>query len=242
MKTRYRIGKGKRLVVLTGAGVSAESGISTFRDVNGLWNNYKIEEVANYGAFLNQPEIVWQFYRLRYEQLASVKPNAAHLALAKAEKLMGERFRLITQNVDGLHGRAGSRNIWEMHGSLLRSFCSRCGEEVLTENLDLSEPVPKCGKCGGNMRPDIVWFGEQPYYLNEISAAVDNCDFLLIVGTSGVVYPAAALAGLAKDAGAVILGVNLETPENMRNITEFHLGKAGDILPELLEELLGEEK
>ncbi len=239
MKKKYKIKPGERVVVLTGAGISAESGIKTFRDSDGLWKNHKIEEVASMDGFRANPELVWEFYKLRFHQLAEVKPNPAHYALVKLENHVPDTFTLITQNVDGLHWVAGNENVLEMHGSLKRCICSDCREEFRTREVDLTKKVPECPECRGYLRPDIIWFGEEPYYLYEIMREVEICNYLIVVGTSGIVYPAAGLLEKAKECGATTIGVNLQKPENIANIDEFHEGKAGIILPELVAQLTG---
>lgn len=238
MRKRHR--ELPQIVVLSGAGLSAESGISTFRDVNGLWNNYRIEEVASYEAFCHKPELVWEFYKMRFLQLKDVIPNPAHYAIARLEKSFSDNLTIITQNVDGLLSIAGCQRVLEMHGSLLRSYCNKCHTRIPTSELDLSLPVPRCTKCGGHMRPDIVWFGEVPHYMEEIQQALHNVDIFMVIGTSGVVYPAAAFLSLAKNRNAKTLGVNLRKPQNLVYIDEFHQGKAGEILPSLVEKLLKE--
>lgn len=238
--TDYRIKPKEKVVVLTGAGISAESGIKTFRDENGLWRNWKIEEVASYDAFTQNPSLVWEFYRMRYLQLSEVSPNPAHHALAEFEDKLAGRYTLITQNVDGLHLEAGSRHVLEMHGSLRRTFCDNCGKKYATNEINVHEEVPECKICGGNLRPDIVWFGEIPYSLDKIEAAMQGCDLFLVIGTSGVVYPAAGLLSIARSNNSYCIGVNLDAPSNLGLLNEFHQGKAGEILPKLLNELTGE--
>ncbi len=224
------------ILVLTGAGISAESGISTFRDSDGLWEKHRIEDVATPEAFIRDPVLVWKFYKQRYFQALSVLPNAGHYALAELEARLGERFGLITQNVDGLHRKAGNNNLYEMHGSLFGSFCSECRAHHQIDSIDLSMDVPLCRKCGEKLRPDIVWFGEVPYYLYEIERLLKKCDVFMVVGTSGLVYPAAGFVMTAKYFGARIIGVNLERPANSSVIEEFYQGKAGEILPELVKQ------
>jgi NAD-dependent deacetylase len=237
----YRINESAKLIVLTGAGISAESGIKTFRDQNGLWKNYRIEEVASPQAFWHEPETVWEFYLMRYRQLAKVAPNAAHRALADLENTLGDNFTLITQNVDDLHQRAGSARILPMHGSLSDCRCVKCRIKFKMTEINLEQQVPLCPRCGGLLRPDIVWFGETPYHLDDINTAIDSADYLIVVGTSGVVYPAAGFLSQAKFKGAVTIGINLQKPDNFRYFDEFHQGKASELLPELLKTLLGEK-
>ncbi len=236
MKTNIKLNKTDKLVVLSGAGISAESGLKTFRDNNGLWENHRVEEVATPEAFRSNPKMVWRFYKQRYFQLAEVHPNPGHFALKKLEDFLGKNFFIITQNVDGLHYLAGNKRVLEMHGSLRKCFCSKCFQKYEMKEVDLSPIIPICEKCKGNLRPDIVWFGEMPHFLNEIDEILKKADYFLIVGTSGVVYPAAQFLYIAKHYGAKTIGVNLTKPENVRLIDEFYQGKAGEILPELVEE------
>ena len=236
MISKFRINKEDRLVVLTGAGISAESGLKTFRDNNGLWENHRVEEVATPEAFRSNPEMVWRFYKQRYFQLAEVHPNPGHFALKKLEDFLKQNFFIITQNVDGLHFQAGNNRVLEMHGSLRKCFCSKCFQKYEMQEIDLSPDVPVCEKCKGNLRPDIVWFGEMPHFLNEIDEILKKADYFLVVGTSGVVYPAAQFLSIARHYGAKTIGVNLAEPENVRMIDEFRQGKAGEILPGLVEE------
>ena len=240
MISKFRINKENRLVILTGAGISAESGLKTFRDNNGLWENHRVEEVATPEAFRSNPEMVWRFYKQRYFQLAEVHPNPGHFALKKLEDFLKQNFFIITQNVDGLHFQAGNNRVLEMHGSLRKCFCSKCFQKYEMQEIDLSPDVPVCEKCKGNLRPDIVWFGEMPHFLNEIDEILKKADYFLVVGTSGVVYPAAQFLSIARHYGAKTIGVNLAEPENVRMIDEFRQGKAGEILPGLVEEWMSE--
>ncbi|MDD2649966.1 MAG: NAD-dependent protein deacylase, partial [Candidatus Cloacimonetes bacterium] len=159
MKTNYSLNKDDFVVVLTGAGISAESGIKTFRDSDGLWENHPVEEVATPQGYRANPKLVWEFYKQRYNQLSEVEPNPGHFALAKLEEFLGERFCLITQNVDDLHRRAGTKNLLEMHGQLTSCFCTKCNEHFAVKDIDLDKDIPPCLSCDGLLRPDIVWFG-----------------------------------------------------------------------------------
>jgi NAD-dependent protein deacetylase/lipoamidase len=223
-----------RVFVLTGAGVSAESGIPTFRGVGGLWRNYRIEEVASPHAWRRDPKFVWEFYSMRRQVASAAKPNPAHFALAKLEQSLGERLFLCTQNVDDLHEQAGSRNVVHMHGELFKSRCDTCGRPPF-EDRNLCEPpaeVPRC-QCGGRIRPHICWFGEMPFELDRIFGALNECTVFMAVGTSGVVEPAASfVASVFGRARAIYVGP--EEPANESLFTECHLGKAGEVLPELL--------
>ena len=224
----------QRVAVLTGAGVSKESGIPTFRDEDGLWRNYRPEELASPEAFASNPRLVWEWYEMRRETIAKARPNAGHLALARLEQRT-PRFTLITQNVDGLHEDAGSRNVQRLHGSIWITRCFLCGEEREDRRVPFSELPPRCA-CGGMLRPGVVWFGEplpQDVWDNAEQAA-RNADLLLVVGTSAVVYPAASLVPLAARAGATVVEINPgETP--LTAAVAYSLrGPAGEILPRLI--------
>jgi NAD-dependent deacetylase len=233
--------KAERVAVLTGAGVSAESGVATFRGSGGLWEGYQIEEVATPFAFARNPALVWRFYNMRRAQLWTVKPNPGHLALAQMEQRQrwgGDRFTLITQNVDGLHRAAGSNNVLELHGNLARVRCTGCGHVEERPNEDLPE-LPHCDECRAMLRPDIVWFHEMlPEDVWSAAAlATGRCDCFLVVGTSAVVYPAAGLIDAARAVGATVIEVNLEaTPATVQGTIALR-GKSGEILPRLLEQV-----
>jgi NAD-dependent deacetylase len=229
-----------RLLVLTGAGVSAESGVPTFRDANGLWENHSIEQVATPSGFEEDPALVWRFYSERRRKAAGVKPNPGHAALAAAEEKMGDRFLLVTQNIDGLHQRAGSRRVIEIHGSLFRTRCHGCDREPFADERE-HVPVPSCELCGGRLRPAVVWFGEMidPGILRAIGRFVDEARrghfVFLAVGTSGAVYPAAGLVIEARGAGGETWLVNAEPAENRGAFHHFLQGPSGQILPELFD-------
>jgi NAD-dependent deacetylase len=226
------IRRAMRVFVLTGAGISAESGVPTFRDANGLWERHRIEDVATPEAFERNPRLVWKFYSDRRRQVAQVQPNPAHAALAELERFLGDRLFLCTQNVDPLHERAGSSRVHHMHGELLRTRCSLCGAPPFADDRAYDEP-PRC-ECGGLLRPDVVWFGEIPEGMREIGEAVARCDLFLTVGSSGAVYPAAGLVAEARAAGtARTVYVGLERPENAGMFDECRLGRAGEVLPRL---------
>lgn len=227
------IKKTHTVTVLTGAGISAESGVRTFHDNNGLWEDYRVEDVATPEAFERDPKLVWQFYNERRKQAKTVVPNPAHTACVRLEEYLKGRFTLITQNVDPLHQVAGSKNILPMHGELFKIRCTRCGK-VEENDRDLPA-LPHCS-CSGLLRPHIVWFGEMPQYMEKIQTAVSGCDFFITIGTSGMVYPAAGLLAVAKQAGVVTIGVNLDKPENVSLIDHFFQGKAGELLPELIDQ------
>lgn len=232
--------RARHVVVLTGAGVSAESGLPTFRDaLTGLWARHRPEDLATPEAFERDPGTVWAWYRMRREAALAAEPNSAHLALAKLEAL-APRFTLVTQNVDGLHRRAGSRNVVELHGDLTRARCSREGVAVerWEEPVGGGEP-PRCERCGAYLRPDVVWFGEQlpEKALHHAWAAVHDCDVFLAVGTSNLVEPAASLPWLAAARGAVVGVINTSMDGQRSGVGIHHLtGRAGQLLPELVRE------
>jgi len=225
----------KSIAILTGAGISAESGLSTFRGSEGIWSKFRPEELANMDAFLRNPERVWEWYQYRRDVLDSAKPNPAHIALATWERLSSD-FTLITQNVDGLHQAAGSQNIIELHGNLKVNRCLECGAESDMENIRFAGRVPVC-ECGGLLRPGVVWFGEMlpEAAISEAFAVSKSCDLFVVVGTSAVVYPAASLPEIAKDYGASIIEINPE-PTSISRWADFVLShNAGDVLPQLVD-------
>ena len=235
--------KDTRVVILTGAGISAESGIRTFRASDGLWEDHRIEDVATPFAWMRDPELVWGFYQGRRRQLLEVIPNPAHEALVKLEKFLGDDFLLITQNVDDLHSRAGSTKLIHMHGELQKLRCEQCGEVVVAmEDEHLMDGYVACTACGAErLRPHIVWFHEMPLHMREIDRAVADCDVFIAIGTSGHVYPAAGLLGIAQSCGAYCIGLNLDLPQNVELFDEFHQGKAGELLPDLIQRWTGGE-
>lgn len=229
------------LVVLTGAGLSAESGVPTFRGVDGLWEGHRIEEVASPEAFIYTPGLVHRFYNLRRAALKTVEPNAAHHALVRLEKAWPGAFVHITQNVDDLNERAGAQKLLHMHGELKKIRCVWC-RTVLRweEDLAVLAPCPECGQTG-KLRPDIVWFGEMPYYIDEITRALETADLFVCIGTSGVVYPAAGFARLAAEKQASrLIEINLEPTGISSHFTEHRHGLASVEVPRLVEELLAE--
>jgi len=224
-----------RIAVLTGAGISAESGVPTFRGAGGFWRGRSALDLATPQAFARDPERVWDFYRFRIAGLERVEPNEGHRALARLEERC-ERFWLITQNVDGLHRAAGSRNVVELHGNLARSRCVACDYACASRDLP-DAPVPICPVCGSRLRPAVVWFGEMlpRAELARTEEAVRECDVMLVVGTSGVVEPAASLARRASSRGAGVVEVNLE-PTPLTPVADVTvLGRAGIVLPLLVE-------
>jgi NAD-dependent deacetylase len=224
----------RSVAVLTGAGVSAESGVPTFRGADGLWKRHRAESLATPEAFARDPKLVWEWYDWRRAVLSGVKPNAGHYALAELEKRT-PNFTLITQNVDGLHEVAGSRNILRVHGSIWILRCLQCGREEEDRRAPLPEIPPRC-TCGGMLRPGVVWFGEAlpTQVWRAAEAAARSCDLLLVIGTSALVYPAAGLAHLAKSSGARIVEINLAETPLSREIDEFLLGPSGELLPRLI--------
>jgi NAD-dependent deacetylase len=223
-----------KVFILTGAGVSAESGIPTFRGVNGLWRNYRVGEVASPHAWRRDPRLVWEFYSMRRRVAAEAKPNPAHFALAKLEDALGDRLFLCTQNVDDLHEQAGSKNVVHMHGELFKSRCDSCSRPPFrdTNTYDPPAELPRC-ECGGRIRPHICWFGEVPFEMGRIYEALDGCTVFMAVGTSGVVEPAASFVAHAAGRARTFY-VGAEEPANASAFTECHLGKAGEIAPKLL--------
>jgi NAD-dependent deacetylase len=232
--------KATRITVLTGAGVSQESGLLTFRDAqSGLWAQYRPEDLATPTAFARNPKLVWDWYAMRRESAKGASPNAGHYALAEMENMIPD-FTLITQNVDGLHHMAGSKNILELHGNILNVRCSECGTFAEAWENSL-ESVPRCKKCNGLLRPDVVWFEESlpRVQLDSAINATRACQVFFSIGTSGVVHPAAALAHAAKAEGAVVVEINAEpTPLTPKVDFAFH-GKSGEILPELVKSVWG---
>jgi NAD-dependent deacetylase len=223
-----------RLFVLTGAGVSAESGLATFRGSGGLWNGFRVEDVATPEAWDANPQLVWNFYSMRRRDALAAQPNAAHRALAAIELTMGDRFYLCTQNVDDLHERAGSRRVHHMHGSLFQSRCVRCNQPFMDQAAyETAAELPRCGVCGKPVRPHIVWFGEIPLDMQGIYRELANATQLLVVGTSGSVYPAAGLVNIANDRGIRTIYVGPEKPLNAGSFDEILLGPATEILPSL---------
>jgi NAD-dependent deacetylase len=222
-----------RLFVLTGAGVSAESGIPTFRGVGGLWRNHRIEEVASPHAWRRDPRLVWDFYSMRRRVASAAKRNPAHFALAKLEQMLEDRIFLCTQNVDDLHEQAGSKRVIHMHGELFKSRCVTCSRPPFRDTSVYEPPtdLPRC-ECGGGIRPHICWFGEVPFELDRIFGALEGCTVFMAVGTSGVVEPAASLVAHIGKRGRTIY-VGMEEPANVSAFTECHLGNASEVLPDL---------
>ena len=233
---REALRKSLSISVLTGAGISAESGIPTFRAKDGLWSKFRPEELANIQAFMKNPRLVWEWYQYRRKIITEAEPNPGHYALAQWEG-QHDSFTLITQNVDGLHARAGSQNIIELHGNIMRNRCLSCGNVSETENVNLEGEVPLC-VCGGMLRPDVVWFGEMlpPEAVNAAFHAAETADVFLSVGTSALVHPAASLPEIAKSSGAFLFEINLEPTPLTPHVDVFLEGPSGEILPELFSE------
>lgn len=233
-EARQLIARSQAMVALTGAGISAESGVPTFRGKEGLWKNYSPEELATPQAFARNPLLVWEWYQWRRGLIAKVKVNAGHLALAQLERMVPD-FTLVTQNVDGLHGLAGSKQVLEIHGSIWKTLCAGCGETRENRELELELP-PRCSRCDSLLRPAVVWFGESldQEIMALATAAISRCDLMIVVGTSGVVQPVASFPFIARDKGAAIIEVNLErTPvSSISNLVL--LGKAAQLLPRLV--------
>jgi NAD-dependent deacetylase len=228
----------RAIVVLTGAGISAESGVSTFRDKDGVWSKVDYRDVATPEAFQRDPGRVHDFYNMRRRGLVGIAPNAAHHALVELEQRHSGAFTLVTQNVDNLHASAGSKNLIHMHGQLTRAFCRYCdAHHDCTSDLQVTTPCPSCRRAGG-MRPDIVWFGEMPYHMDEIGARLDDCDLFISIGTSGNVYPAAGFVEHARSAGAHCVELNLEPSEGASRFHATRNGRATAIVPAFVTEVL----
>ena len=229
-----------RIVILTGAGISAESGLATFRGPDGLWEGHRVEDVATPEAFARNPDLVQRFYDARRARLAEVEPNAAHRALARLDAEWPGELLIVTQNVDDLHERAGARRLLHMHGALHSAWCRACDERLPWEGGLRDGPAcPACG-AAGQLRPDIVWFGEMPYDMDRIDAALRACDLFVSIGTSGAVYPAAGFVQTARYVGARTLEMNLEPSLGSVYFEEVRTGSAGVLVPAWVEEVLAE--
>ncbi|MFM7180927.1 MAG: NAD-dependent deacylase [Verrucomicrobiales bacterium] len=218
------------VVILTGAGISAESGLPTFRDANGVWEGHRFEDVATPEAFQRDPELVHRFYNLRRAAAIRVAPNAAHAAIARLEAALPEHCLLVTQNIDGLHQRAGSQPLC-MHGEIAKARCASCGEiSECPGDLDTASVCQACSATG-SLRPHVVWFGEMPLFLDEISEALARCDYFLSIGTSGHVYPAAGFARMANQSGARCIEFNVAETMTSRDFHEHITGPATETVP-----------
>ena len=233
-QTRVWLRKARRVAVLTGAGVSAESGVPTFRGKEGLWKHYRPEDLATPDAFLRDPRLVWQWYNWRRGLVARAQPNRGHYALADMER-QARDFTLITQNVDDLHEQAGSRNVLKLHGDIWQVRCLSCERQWIDTRPAIAELPPRCG-CGGLLRPGVVWFGEElvPGVWDRAEEAARKADLFLVIGTSAVVYPAAGLVRVAKCAGAKVVEINLAETVITNQIDEFLPGPCGELLPKLI--------
>jgi NAD-dependent deacetylase len=232
-----RLKKAEFVSALTGAGVSAESGVPTFRDPGGIWEKFRPEQLANFEAFMSDPDFVWSWYQHRREIMREVKPNPGHYALVEFEDLFKE-FNLITQNIDNLHYRAGSKNVTELHGNIERNYCVSC--KTFYNEIDITEKkVILCKKCGSIIRPDVVWFGEilPRKELLFAEECAKNSDVFFSIGTSAEVYPAAMLPMIAKQSGAYVVEVNTRPTVMTMDVDEVIQGKSGEILSELVKEL-----
>lgn len=237
-KLRSLLQRVKSVCVLTGAGISAESGVATFRGPEGLWSKLKPEELANFDAFMRNPELVWDWYNYRKKIIHDVKPNNAHYALVRFEEFVRD-FTLVTQNIDNLHFRAGSKHVLELHGNIERSYCIDCDKFADPIEFLSEKKLPRCSYCSGLLRPDVVWFGEMlPDGVFEAAEeAACLCELFLTIGTSAVVYPAAGLPSIAHNHGAYVVEINTESTELSRRVDETLLGKAGEVLPQLVKVL-----
>jgi NAD-dependent deacetylase len=235
MKFRYQ-----NLVILSGAGIAAESGIQTFRAQDGLWENHKIEDVATPEGFAKDPELVQDFYNQRRLKLQdpSIKPNAAHLALGELEKLLDGTVTIITQNIDNLHERGGSENVIHMHGELLKARCSESNQVIEEVGEINTGDLCHCCQIPSQMRPHVVWFGEMPLRMGDIYEAIEKADLFVSIGTSGVVYPAAGFVHDAKMHGAHTIEINLEPSAVESEFEEKRYGKASVEVPKLVEQIL----
>ncbi len=229
-----------KIVILTGAGISAESGVATFRDPNGIWAKYDYRDVATPEGFSRNPKKVLAFYNMRRQHGAGVKPNAAHTALARLEARHPGDVVVITQNVDALHEMAGTKNLIHMHGEILNRLCAACGlRETWLEDFDVEMACPAC-QTRGTLRPDVVWFGEMPYHMEAIAAHLASADLFLSIGTSGHVYPAAGFVAEAARAGAHTVELNLEPSQGASLFAETIHGKAATIVPDYVDRLIAE--
>ncbi len=227
-----------RIAILTGAGISAESGLGTFRDAGGIWSSYDLEEVATPGGFARDPGKVHEFYNARRQNMRAAKPNGAHFALCRLEATLGDRLTVITQNIDDLHERAGSRNVIHMHGELNLAMCNHCGLRWPAPGVMF--PSDGCQSCGRHAtRPDVVWFGEMPYHLERIDELLREADLFVAIGTSGQVYPASNFVLMADEAGAGTLELNLEPTQTTMLFKEARSGPATEIVPQWVDEVLG---
>lgn len=227
----------RSIVVLTGAGISAESGLGTFRDKDGIWTRYPLEDLATPEGFARNPEFVQQFYNDRRRQLRDARAHAGHEALTRLQKAHGA-VTLVTQNVDNLHEQAGADDVVHMHGELAKSLCSNCGRRAMCdEDLHMDMTCPQCGSVG-TLRPDVVWFGEIPYHMERIEDALSACDLFISIGTSGAVYPAAGFVQMARAVAAKTVELNLEPSENAYAFDDALYGSASTVVPDWVDRFL----
>ena len=231
---KARLASAQSVVVLTGAGISADSGVPTFRGADGLWRSFRAEDLATPEAFARDPRLVWEWYDWRRALIATKSPNPAHHALVELERRF-DRFWLITQNVDGLHAAAGAQQLIELHGNIWKVRCTQCGQVRVNRDVPIAM-LPTCSACGGLLRPHIVWFGESldPHDIDRSEEALHACQVLLIIGTSGVVYPAAGFTSVARAAGAFVAEMNLDSTPNSSLVDVSIQGRAKDVVPQLL--------
>ncbi|WHZ29603.1 MAG: NAD-dependent protein deacetylase of SIR2 family [Nitrospira sp.] len=232
---KQQLAAARSITILTGAGISADSGVPTFRGTDGLWKNFRAEDLATPEAFERDPRLVWEWYNWRRELIATKQPNDAHKAIVDLERRCPD-FWLITQNVDGLHREAGSQKLSEIHGNIWKVRCTGCG--VVEHNRDVPIAIlPSCARCGSLLRPHIVWFGESLFRddLDCCSKALTRCDILLVIGTSGIVYPAAGFASVAKEAGAFVAEINLDPSPQSALVDVSLQGRAKDLVPLLFD-------
>lgn len=226
------------IVILSGAGISAESGVDTFRDKDGIWSKVDYREVATPEGFARNPRKVHDFYNRRRRKMAGIRPNAAHMALERLEREFSGDFILVTQNIDDLHEAASSRKLVHMHGELAKALCEACGQRsTWTGDMSIDSQCPACGTIG-RLRPDVVWFGEMPYHMGRIHAALSACDLFVSIGTSGSVYPAAGFVEEARFNSAHTIELNLEPSEGGNLFAEAHYGQATEVVPAFVERLL----
>jgi len=226
------------IVILTGAGISAESGLGTFRDKDGLWTKYSLEDVATPEGYARNPDMVLEFYNERRKGMVEAQANAAHHALGRLERGFPGRLTLVTQNIDNLHEQGGNTDVIHMHGEMLRALCAACGHQWdWPGDMSRADNCPACA-TPGTVRPDVVWFGEMPYHMDHIYTALEDCDLFVSIGTSGNVYPAAGFVMQARQHGAETLEINLEPSEGASMFHRQILGSATETVPEWVEEVL----
>ncbi len=233
-----KINNAKEIVFFTGAGISAESGIPTFRGKDGIWNKLKPEELANFNAFLKNPNLVWEWYQYRRQIIEEKAPNAGHFAIVEFENLF-EKVTVVTQNVDNLHNRAGSKKVLELHGNIEKNFCIKCKARYDNLTIEENKTAPKCKVCGGLVRPDVVWFGEmlpQDVFNNSEKAAMRS-DICFVIGTSAVVYPAANIPITAKQYGSTLVEINITQTDLSPYCDYSIIGSSGEVLPLILQKI-----